>query len=52
MWQDDQKCNVFKIAKGMVKTNQVFIGEQGVRIDDGVLKVSYEDKKMVIMRNI
>ena len=24
----DQKCNVFKIAKRMVKTNQDIIGEQ------------------------
>ena len=25
---DDQKCNVFKIAKRMVKTNQDITGEQ------------------------
>ena len=28
MQWDDQKCNVFKIAKRMVKTNQDINGEQ------------------------
>ena len=28
MQWDDQKCNVFKIAKRMVKTNQGINGEQ------------------------
>ena len=39
MQQKDQKCNVFKIATSMVKTNQDVIGEQCIRNDDGVLVV-------------
>ena len=45
MWQDDQKCDMFKIAKRMDKTNQDIIGEQCIRNGDGVLAVSDEDKK-------
>ena len=40
------RCDVFKIAKGMVKTNQAIIGQQCVRNDDGELKVSYKNKKI------
>ena len=43
--QDDQKCDLFKIPKGMVKINQDIIGEQYTRNDHGVLAVSEEDKK-------
>ena len=43
--QDDQKCDLFKIPKGMVKINQDIIGEQYTRNDHGVLSVSEEDKK-------
>ena len=32
MQWDDEKCNVFKIAKRMVKTNQDIIGEQNLLI--------------------
>ena len=46
MQTDDQKCDVFVIVKKMVKTNQGIIGEQCIRNDDGVLAVTYEDKKM------
>ena len=37
---------MFRIAKRMVKTNQVIIGEQYVRNDDGALAVSDENKKI------
>ena len=40
MQRDDQKYDVFKIAKRMVKTNRDIIGEQCIRSDDGVLAVS------------
>ena len=40
MWQVDQKCDVFQIAKRMVKTNQDIIGDQCLRNDDGALTVS------------
>ena len=43
--QDDQKCDLFKIPKRMVKINQDIIGEQYTRNDHGVLAVSEEDKK-------
>ena len=39
MQQKDQKCDVFKTTKNMVKTNQDVIGEQWIRNDDGVLVV-------------
>ena len=45
MQKDDQKCDVFKIVKGMVKTNQDIISQQCIWNDDGELAVSYEDKK-------
>ena len=45
MWRDDQKCDVLKIGKSMVKTNQDIIGEQCSRNNDGVQAVSDEDKK-------
>ena len=44
MWHNDQKRDVFKIAKRIVKTNQDIIGEQGIRNDNGVLAVSDENK--------
>ena len=46
MRRDDQKCDVFKIAKKMVKTNQDIIAEQCIRNDDGVPAASNEDKKI------
>ena len=46
MWQEDQKSDVFKIAKRIVKTNQDIIGEHCIRNDDGVLVVSDEVKKI------
>ena len=45
MQKDDQKCDVFKIVKGMVKTNQDIVSQQCIWNDDGELAVSYEDKK-------
>ena len=44
--RDDQKWDVFKTARRMVKTNQGIIDEQGIRNDDGILAVRDEDKKM------
>ena len=40
MWSDDQKCDVFKTTKRMVKTNQDITGEQYIRNYDGVLAAS------------
>ena len=45
MQQDDQKCDVFKTAKRMVKTNED-IGEQCIKKDNGILAVKNEDKKI------
>ena len=39
MQQKDKKCDVFKTAKSMVKTNQDIIGEQCIRNDYVVLVV-------------
>ena len=47
-WRNDQKCDVFMIAKRMVKTNmnnQDITGEQCIRNDDSVLAVNDENKK-------
>ena len=44
MRRNDQKGDVFKIAKGMVKTDQNIIDEQCIK--NGVLAVSDEDKKI------
>ena len=44
-WRNEQRCDVFKIAKRMVKTNQYIIDEQFIR-NVGVLAVSSEDKKI------
>ena len=46
MWRNDQKRDVFKIAKRIVKTNQDITGEQCIRNDNGVLAVSDENKKI------
>ena len=46
MQKDDQKYDVFKIVKGMVKTNQGITGQQCLRNGDGELAVSYEDTKI------
>ena len=43
MGRDDQKCDVFKIVKRMVKTNQDTVGEQCIR-NDGVMAVSQSKK--------
>ena len=40
MQRVNQKCEVPKIAKRMVNANQDIIGEQCIRNDDGVLRVS------------
>lgn len=45
MQQDDQKWDLFKVAKSMVKHNQDIIGEQCI-INDNVLLVSDEDQKI------
>ena len=47
MRRDDQKCDVFKIAKRMVNTNENMIAGHCIRNDDGVPAVSDEDKKIV-----
>ena len=41
-----QKCDEFKIAKRMIRTNQDIIGEQWIRNDSGALAVGDEDKKI------
>ena len=46
MFKAEQKCDVFKIAKRIIKTNQDIIGENCVRSDASVLVVSDEDKKI------
>ena len=49
-----QKCDVFKIAKWMVKANYNIIGDQCVRNNDGVLAFNDENRKELgktIMRN-
>ena len=43
MWKDDQKSDVFKTAKTMVKTNQDISDEHCIRNDDSTLAVSDED---------
>lgn len=43
---DDQKYNVLKIAKRMIKTNHNITGEQFTRNDDGLLDLSDEYKKI------
>ena len=46
MWHEDQKYDVFKTAKWIVKTNQNIIGEQWINNNNnGVLTVSDEDRK-------
>ena len=44
--RDDQKLEVFRIAKTMVKDNRDIIGEQCIRNDDGGLAINEEDKKI------
>ena len=46
MFKAEQKCDVFKIAKRIIKTNQDIIGEHCIRSDAGVLVVSDKDKKI------
>ena len=46
MQSDDQKCDVFKIAKRMVETKQDIFDECSIRNDDDVLAASDEDKKI------
>lgn len=46
MYGDDQKDNVFKVAKRMVKANKDIIEEQCIWNDDPLLPVRGEDKKM------
>ena len=43
--RDDQRNEVFKIAKAIVKTNQDIIGEQCIRNDEGKLAVTNVDMK-------
>ena len=42
----NHKCGEFKIAKRMIKTNQVIISEQCLRNGDVVVAVSDEDNKI------
>ena len=42
----DQKGEIFRITKRMVKTSQDVISERCIRNDDFVLLLSYEDKKI------
>ena len=44
--RDEQKCDVFKIAKRMVKINQDIIGEQCIRNEDGVMEFSDKNKNI------
>ena len=44
MRRDDQKCDVLKIVKRMVKTNPEIIGENCIRNGNGVLAVGNEFK--------
>ena len=46
MQRDDQTCEVIKITKMIVKTNQDTFVEQCIRNDDGVLAVSDGDQKV------
>ena len=43
--RDDEKNEVFRIAKQMAKTNQDIVGEKCIRNDEGVLATSEQDKK-------
>ena len=45
MRRDDQKNEVFKMTKQMIKTNQDIIGEECIRSDDGELATSEIQKK-------
>ena len=45
MHWDDQKYDVYKIAKKIVKINRDIIGEKTIRNDDGVLLVSMKISK-------
>ena len=47
MQWDDEKWNVFKIAKGMVQTNQDTIDEHCIRNYDGKLTIGDKEKKRV-----
>ena len=47
MWSDDQKCDVFKTAKGMIKTTQHVIGESCIR-NDIVLAVKKIARKLYL----
>ena len=46
MLRDDQKCDVFKITKKILKTCQDITGEQCLRNDDSVLVAGDEDMKI------
>lgn len=46
MLRDDQKGDMFKRVKRMVKTNQQVIGGQCIRNDDGALTDSDKHKKI------
>ena len=45
MWRDDQKSDLFKTAKRMIKTNKNINSVQWMRNDDGAMEVSNEHKK-------
>ena len=47
MYFDDQKCDVFKTAKIVVKTNQDIIDEHCIRNNDGVPAVIDENMKLI-----
>ena len=43
--RDDEKNEIFRIAKEIVKTNQDIVGEKCIRTDDGELAINEQDKK-------
>ena len=46
MQHNDQKSNLFKYAKRIMRTNEDITGKQYIRNDDGVLVVSDKNEKM------
>ena len=49
--RDYQKCNLFKVARRMVKTNQGIIDEQFIVNDDSIVTVTDEDSKIACKSN-
>ena len=46
MQHNDQKYDLFKYAKRIIRTNEDITGQQYIRNDDRVLVVNDENKKM------